>query len=135
MRYGKLLTFSIPIFGLAVLLVGCDSGTGTSPTTESVVAEIDAPVSVMADESFRVTGSAYGKRTDDSRVPVDSIKLFFEGELMGSSLSGSAVITEIDSSMTSVGRVDVKVKAWKTVEEERLSDVVSQKIKVLEAPP
>ncbi|MFB6277962.1 MAG: hypothetical protein ABEK75_00495 [Salinibacter sp.] len=135
MRYGELLISGIVLFGLAVLPVGCDSGSSNSPTTESVVAEIRVPVSVFADESFQVTGNAYGKRTDDSRAPVDSIKLFFEGELMEASLGGSAVITEIDSSMISVGRVNVSVKAWKTVEEDRLSDEVSQKIKVLEAPP
>lgn len=131
----ELLASRIALLSLALLLPSCDSGNGPSVTTERIIAEVDAPTSVMTNENFQVTGTAYGERTDNSSVPVDSIKLFFQDTLTGSSLGGGALTVDIDSSMTSIGTMSVRVEAWKTVEGERLSGEAVQDIKVIAAPP
>jgi hypothetical protein len=104
-------------------------------TTERVITEVNAPTSVTVNENFQVTGTAFGERTDNSSVPVDSIKLFFQDALTGSSFDGAALTVDIDSSMTSIGTMSVRVEAWKTAEGERLSGEAVQDIKVITAPP
>jgi hypothetical protein len=131
----ELLAFRITLLSLALLLPSCDSGNGPSVTTERVIAEVNAPTSVTVNENFQVTGTAFGERTDNSSVPVDSIKLFFQDALTGSSFDGAALTVDIDSSMTSIGTMSVRVEAWKTAEGERLSDEAVQDIKVITAPP
>lgn len=135
MRHVEMYASGIVLLGLALVISGCDSGSGPSLATERVIAEVEAPTSVMTNESFQVMGRAFGEKTNGSRVPVDSVKLFVEGTLTGNSPGGSALTIDIDSSMTSVGKVNVMVRAWKTAQGERLSDETSQDIKVLESSP